>query len=340
MNEDMIKTKNLTKRFKDVIAVDHVSIEVKKGEIFGLLGPNGAGKTTLIRMLCMLTRPTEGSATVAGFDITKEEGKIREHIGLVSEKMIMYAQLTARENLRLFGKLYHIPQPKLDNRVNELLKMIDMDKWADKQIGQFSTGMKQRINVIRALLNEPDILFLDEPTLGLDPQTCSEIRQFIRQINMTRETTLILTTHIMVEADNLCNRIAIIDHGKIAALDTSENLKKIVSGNEMKVIEIDIRNLTNELASTIETLSCVKTSSRVNETHIRVQAEGEDAFDEIVNAVHIAGGKINSINRLDPTLEDAYLQITGHEVRDLALGSGSMERPGSRKTTRALPTLR
>ena len=151
MNEDMIKTKNLTKRFKDVIAVDHVSIEVKKGEIFGLLGPNGAGKTTLIRMLCMLARPTEGSATVAGFDITKEEGKIREHIGLVSEKMIMYAQLTARENLRLFGKLYHIPQPKLDNRVNELLKMVDMDKWADKQIGQFSTGMKQRINVIRAL---------------------------------------------------------------------------------------------------------------------------------------------------------------------------------------------
>jgi ABC-2 type transport system ATP-binding protein len=335
MENMVISTRGLTKRFANLVAVDHVSIEVRKGEIFGLLGPNGAGKTTLIRMLCTLARPSEGSATVAGFDIRSEGSKIREHIGLVSEKMIMYAQLTAKENLRLFGRFYHIPQPELDNRVNQLLELVDMEKWADKQIGRFSTGMKQRINVIRALLNEPDILFLDEPTLGLDPQTCSEIRQFLRQINTTHETTLILTTHIMVEADNLCNRIAIIDHGKVAALDTSENLKRMVSGSEMKVIEIDIRNLTNDLASSIDALNCVKTSSRLNETHIRVQAEGEEVFDEIIDAVRNAGGKINSINRLDPTLEDAFLQITGNEVRDLSVAPGSMERPGLRKTTRA-----
>ena len=335
MVDNVITTNDLTKRFADLVAVDHVNIEVEKGEIFGLLGPNGAGKTTLIRMLCTLARPTEGSATVAGFDINSEGSKIREHVGLVSEKMIMYAQLTAKENLRLFGRFYHIPQPELDNRVNQLLEMVDMGKWANKQIGRFSTGMKQRINVIRALLNEPEILFLDEPTLGLDPQTCSEIRQSLRQINLSHDTTMILTTHIMTEAETLCGRIAIIDNGKIAALDTAENLKKMVSGNDEMVIELDISNLTSNLVSTIEKLTCLKANSRLNETHIRVHASGGEAFDEIIDAVRQAGGNIRSINRVDPTLEDAFLKITGHEVRDMSITSGSKERPGSRITTRA-----
>ncbi len=153
MEEIAIKTIGLTKKFKDLVAVDHVSIDVKKGEIFGLLGPNGAGKTTLIRLLCTLARPTEGSATVAGYDIRKEDNKVREHIGLVSEKLIMYDQLTPRENLKLFGKLYDIPKDQLENRIYDLLKRVNMEKWADKQIGMFSTGMKQRINVIRGLIN-------------------------------------------------------------------------------------------------------------------------------------------------------------------------------------------
>ena len=178
----------------------------------------------------------------------------------------MYAQLSARENLRLFGKFYKIPQPTLDDRVTELLKIVEMDKWVDKQVGRFSTGMKQRINVIRAFLNEPDILFLDEPTLGLDPQTCSEIRQLIQKINTDHKTTMILTTHMMTEADILCNRIAIIDYGKIAALDTSENLKRFISGNDTPVIELDIPNLSNNLVTTVESLNSVR-ASRPHKRH-------------------------------------------------------------------------
>jgi ABC-2 type transport system ATP-binding protein len=178
-----IEISHLKKMFGDLAAVDDISFSVKKGEIFGLLGPNGAGKSTTIRMLCTLSKPTEGSASVAGYDIVKEDGKVREHIGLVSEKMIMYNQLTARENLKLFGKLYDIPNDALNKRINELLNFVHMNKWANSRISTFSTGMKQRINVIRALVNQPEILFLDEPTLGLDPQSTSEIRELIRIIN-------------------------------------------------------------------------------------------------------------------------------------------------------------
>jgi ABC-2 type transport system ATP-binding protein len=246
MNEIAIETNGLTKRFKKLVAVDHVSFQVRRGEIFGFLGPNGAGKTTTIRMLCTLSMPTEGSAKVAGYDIVKDDNQVRKHIGLVSEKMIMYDLLTAKENLKLFGNLYDLPKDLLDQRIGELLKLVKMEKWADHKIGTYSSGMKQRINVIRALLNRPEILFLDEPTLGLDPQSSSEIREFIKKINVENKTTIILTTHMMVEADMLCDRIGIIDRGKIVALDTPVNLKRMVSGTDTTVVELDIPNLTNE----------------------------------------------------------------------------------------------
>jgi ABC-2 type transport system ATP-binding protein len=316
MKDIAIEIENLTKQFKDLVAVDHVTLDVKKGEIFGLLGPNGAGKTTLIRMLCTLTRPTEGSATVGGYDILKQSNKVREHIGLVSEKMIMYNQLTAKENLKLFGKLYNIPKKQLEEKIYELLELVGMEKWANSQIGTFSTGMKQRINVIRALLNEPNILFMDEPTLGLDPQSSSEIREFVRQINVENQTTIILTTHMMVEADLLCDRIGIIDYGKIVSLDTSENLKQIVSGTDSTVVELNIPNLTNKLVTLIESQEAVKTVTRIDDTHIKVQATGEEAFDEIVDTVRMNQGKISYIKSIEPTLEDVFLHITGHEVRD------------------------
>jgi len=211
-NGNAIEISHLKKLFGDFPAVDDVSFYVKKGEIFGLLGPNGAGKSTIIRMLCTLSRPTAGTATVAGYNVVKQAGKVRQHIGLVSEKLIMYDQLTARENLRLFGKLYNLPNDFLKKRIDELLQFVRMEKWADHRISTFSTGMKQRINVIRALVNQPEILFLDEPTLGLDPQSTAEIRELIKRINVENGTTIILTTHIMFEADALCKRIGIIDH--------------------------------------------------------------------------------------------------------------------------------
>ena len=158
MSHNAIVTNNLTKRYSEITAVDNVSFKVKKGEIFGFLGPNGAGKTTTIRMLCTLSRPTSGTATVAGYDIVKNDHRVREHIGLVAEKLIMYDELTARENLKLFGKLYNLSSGELSERTDELLDLVRMEKWANQQIGKFSTGMKQRINVIRALLNKPEIL--------------------------------------------------------------------------------------------------------------------------------------------------------------------------------------
>lgn len=316
MHEIAIETMELTKKFGDLAAVDHISFKVRKGEVFGFLGPNGAGKTTTIRMLCTLSRPTEGSATVGGYDIRKEDGKVREHIGLVSEKMIMYDRLTAAENLKLFGKLFDIPKAALSKKIDEVLKLVKMEKWANSQIGTFSTGMKQRINVVRALLNQPEILFLDEPTLGLDPQSTSEIRDFIRKINQENNTTIILTTHMMVEADLLCDRIGIIDRGKIVAVDTPENLKRLISGADTTVMEMNIPNLSNRMMKRLRSLDCVSTVNYKDNTHIKIQARGDDAFDEIIDLVRKNKGNIAFIKNIEPTLEDVFLHLTGHEVRD------------------------
>lgn len=311
-----IKTENLTKKFGNLVAVDHISFDVKEGEIFGFLGPNGAGKSTTIRMLCTLSRPTEGSATVAGYDIVQQDSEVRKHIGLVSEKLIMYNDLTARENLKLFGKLYDIPSGILNKRIDDLLKFVRMDKWADSRIGTYSTGMKQRINVIRAMVNEPSILFLDEPTLGLDPQSTVEIRDMIRKINTENRTTMILTTHMMVEADMLCNRIGIIDKGKIVALDISPNLKKMVSGSDTTLLELEIPNLTPDLLSMIKSIDCVSSTVHQDETHIKIRATGDDCFDTIIDLIRKNNGKIKSVKSLEPTLEDVFLHITGREVRE------------------------
>jgi ABC-2 type transport system ATP-binding protein len=316
MSDVAISTTNLTKKFGDFTAVDHVSFEVKKAEIFGLLGPNGAGKSTAIRMLSTLSIPTEGSATVAGFDVQKEDSKVREHIGLVSEKMIMYDELTARENLKLFGKLYDIPNEVLNKRIDKLLTFVRMENWADHRIDTFSTGMKQRINVIRALVNQPEILFLDEPTLGLDPQSTAEIRELVRRINIENRTTMVLTTHMMSEADMLCNRIGIMDHGKIVALDTSANLKRSISGNDATLFEFEIPNLDTRIISSVESLKSVRSVVRDDAAHIKVSSVGNDSFDILVDALRKNGAQIRTVKNLEPTLEDVFLNITGHEVRD------------------------
>ena len=316
MAESVIRVSGLTKQFDGFTAVDHVDFDVKKGEIFGFLGPNGAGKSTTIRMLCTLSRPTDGTATVAGFDVVKQDSRVRQHIGLVSEKLIMYNDLTARENLRLFGELYDIPKDALKKRIEKLLTFVRMEKWADARIGTFSTGMKQRINVIRALVNQPEILFLDEPTLGLDPQSTVEIRELVRRINLENKTTIILTTHMMVEADLLCDRIGIIDHGKIVAMDTAANLKKLVSGTDTTVLEIDIPNLNPGPLTALGGLSCVVSTAQEDENHVKVRARGDGCFDEVIDGIRKNGGKVRGVRNLEPSLEDVFLQLTGREVRE------------------------
>jgi len=315
-NGNAIEISHLRKLFGDFAAVDDVSFTVKKGEIFGLLGPNGAGKSTIIRMLCTLTRPTNGSASIAGFDVVKQAGKVRQHIGLVSEKMIMYDELTARENLKLFGKLYNLPNEYLTKRIDELLRFVRMEKWADHRISTFSTGMKQRINVIRALVNQPEILFLDEPTLGLDPQSTAEIRELTKRINQEQGTTIILTTHIMFEAEALCKRIGIIDHGNIVALDTPENLKKLISGTDVSTFEIEITNLEQRMMDAIQSLSTVKSLVQEDPSHLLVRTTGDEGFDSIVDSLRKNGAKVRMVKNLEPSLEDVFLHLTGREARE------------------------
>jgi len=327
----MIEVRDLTKKFNDFTAVDHITFDVKKSEVFGLLGPNGAGKTTTIRMLSTLTRPTEGTATIGGYDIVKHDNKVRQLIGLVSEKMIMYDRLTAKENLRFFGKLYNLPKNILNERTDELLDLVQLTKWKDSKVGTFSTGMRQRMNVVRALLNMPKVLFLDEPTLGLDPQSTVEVREFIKKTNKENKTTIILTTHMMNEADLLCDRIGIMDQGKIDTLDTSTNLKKLISGDDTTILKLEIPNLTNKLITKIQSVKCVSSVSRENNSHLKVHATGDDAFDLIIDAVRAEKAKINSIEKLQPTLEDVFLHITGREVRDKADNKIAIKHgPGSR----------
>ncbi len=318
MTEYAIELENLTKKFGDFTAVDDLSLTVKEGEIFGFLGPNGAGKSTTIRMLCTLAQPTSGSAKVAGYDLIKDSARVRENIGLVAEKMIMYDRLTAAENLRFFGKLYAIPKQKLEERIDELLELVDMQEWKNTQIAKFSTGMKQRINVIRALLPEPKIVFMDEPTLGLDPQTTFSIRDITREINDSG-VTVILTTHAMVEAEALSDRVAIIDHGKVAALDTPQKLKNMIAHSDTTVFGTKITNLTSELIGKIKALDVVTAVSQQDHYNLKISAKGEDALNQIIDAIRYEGGNIASIsNSNESTLEDVFLAVTGKEMRDQA----------------------
>lgn len=333
-DDNAIEVSNLTKRFGDFTAVDNISFNVNKKEIFGFLGPNGAGKSTTIRMLCTLARPSAGDAKVNGYDLLKEADRVRESIGLVSEKMIMYEQLTAAENLRFFGNLYQMPKKKLESRIDELLGLVNMGEWKDTQIKKYSTGMRQRINVIRALLTEPRIVFMDEPTLGLDPQTTLSIRELIRDINRNG-ATVILTTHAMVEAEALSHRVAIIDHGRIVALDSPANLKKLVKEADMTVFSARIPNMTPIMAEHIKALDCVAAFDQPDAYDIKVSARGSEGFDRIIDSIRHDGGNITMINTNEPTLEDVFLSVTGKAMRDQAEKPKTTRRHGPRLAPQA-----
>jgi ABC-2 type transport system ATP-binding protein len=269
-------------------------------------------------MLCTLAKPTSGSAKIAGYDLIKDPSKVRQKIGLVAEKMIMYEDLTAAENLRFFGKIYKMPKKKREERIDQLLNLVDMEKWKDTQISKFSTGMKQRINVIRALLPEPEILFMDEPTLGLDPQTTFAIREIIRDIN-NKGVTVILTTHAMTEAELLSDHIAIIDHGEVAALDTPQNLKNILYKSDTSIFTTKIMNLTHNMIEKIRSLNVVTALAQQDDQNLKISARGAGSLNQIIDAIRVEGGDIFSItNSNESTLEDVFLTVTGKEIRDHA----------------------
>jgi ABC-2 type transport system ATP-binding protein len=234
-----ISVENLTKVFNELRAVDGISFEVKEGELFGLLGPNGAGKTTTLNMLATLIRPTSGKAFVFGFDVLKERNKVRKLIGMVFQEPALDNYLTGRENLEFHGMMYGLSRREAKERVKEALKIVELEEFSDKLVLTYSGGMKRRLEIARALVHQPKILFLDEPTLGLDAQTRRRIWDYIKKLNKERGVTIILTTHYMEEADFLAERVAIIDYGKIVALDTPENLKNLLGGD---VISVEVYN--------------------------------------------------------------------------------------------------
>jgi ABC-2 type transport system ATP-binding protein len=299
-----IEVQNLTKRYEDVTAVNHINFEVKKGEIFGFLGPNGAGKTTTIRILTGLLKPDEGKAFVVGYDVAKNPIEAKQCIGVVPEVSNAYIDLTAWENLTLIGKLYGVPAQKLQENATKLLKEFGLYEVKDKLVRGFSKGMKQKLLLCMALVNDPEVLFLDEPTSGLDVESARLLREKITQFNRDGKTVF-LSTHNMEEANQLCHRTAIINHGKIAAIDTPENLR--AQSMELQYIEVLFdRNVNIQEISKHPSVS--KASPAGNKVRIYT-ANPSDVIEFLADFAKQNGTRILSLNTMMPSLEDVFLKL-------------------------------
>ncbi|HJM00454.1 MAG TPA: ATP-binding cassette domain-containing protein [Nitrosopumilus sp.] len=310
-----IKTKSLTKSFGDLVAVNDISFSVDKGEIFGFLGPNGAGKSTTMMIFTTLLKPTKGNASIGGFDVVKNPKQVRENIGFVQQETTVDEYLTGRENLLLQAKLNHIPKNEIDIRIDEILDLIELSDKQDQSVVTYSGGMRKRLDIAGGLLHHPKVLFLDEPTVGLDIQTRRKIWQYIKKIHTEFDMTIFLTTHYMEEADNLCDRIGIIDHGKIQVIDTPENLKNSL-GNE--IISLLIENDANN-DSFLPELKKIKFIKKINEGDLKLTlftSNGTEVIPKIFQISSNLGIKINSISLTQPTLDDVFISYTGHEIRD------------------------
>ena len=311
-----IQVENLTKRFGDFTAVDAVSFDIKQGEIFGLLGPNGAGKTTTISMLSTLLKPTSGKALVNGIDIQGDQDGVRKSIGIVFQDQSLDEELTAWENMDFHGRLYRIPKNVREERTTELLHLVELYDRKDSLVKTFSGGMRRRLEIARGLLHEPAVLFLDEPTLGLDPQTRNHLWDYIQTLNQTKGITIILTTHYMDEADRLCDRIAIIDKGKIIAMDTPEELKTRVSGDVVTVSSPDAKRIAAEISA--PWISGADEHSGV--VTIRLES-AEKHLTELIGIFGKNGYEIASVSIRKPTLEDVFLHYTGKSIREDEAGA-------------------
>lgn len=309
---DIITTENLTKKFDDFTAVDNISFSVKKGEIFGFLGPNGAGKTTTIKMLTTLLYPTKGSAKVASFDIIKERDKVRKNIGVVFQDPALDTELTGQENLDFHARMYGLSKDERKERIKEVLKLVDLEDKKDAFVKHYSGGMKRRLEIARGLMHYPTILFLDEPTLGLDSQTRQAIWAYIRKMNKEENTTIFLTTHYMDEADHLCDRVGIIDHGKILVIDTTNNLKNSVGDDLITLSSTDDENLLKRLNKE----SWIKNTKKEETSLILSVEKGEEKIPTVIEIAQSLNIKIKSISVRKPTLDDVFLSFTGRTFRD------------------------
>lgn len=302
----LIEIKNLTKKFQGFTAVDDVSLEIREGEIFGLLGPNGAGKTTTLSILATLLPPTSGTALINGFDAVKQPTRVRRCIGFVFQDPSSDDLLTGRENLYLHALMYGVKGSEIDTRIDEGLRLVDLTDKQNIRMRKYSGGMRRRLELARGLLHSPKILFLDEPTLGLDPQTRENIWKYIKKLSTEHKITIILTTHYMEEADMLCDRVAIIDHGKVVALDTPADFKKSLGGDL-----VTIKTKNPDLPE-LENLDYIKHVQYEDDVLSLVVDNASSHLQKILEKV----GDAKDVELHSPTLNDAFLKLTGKQVRE------------------------
>ena len=316
--EDLVRvyrssTGLIRKKRKETVAVDHISFEVKRGELFGLLGPNGAGKTTVIKVLTTLLLPTSGKVEVLGYDVLRQSQEVRKRIGLIlGGERGLYYRVTGRQNLRYFADLYGVPILEREKRINEVLKAVDLSDRADERVEDYSRGMKQRLHIAKGIIHDPELIFMDEPTIGLDPQAARDTRKMVKELQKAGKTIL-LTTHYMYEADDLCNRLGVIARGKILALDTPSGLKDRI--RDTSVIEVEAFGLTDTELDAVRSLPGVKAvSAMMSEDKQVLRVQVSDAGEMLTKvASKLQGSNVIGVKVKEPTLEDAYLWLVeGH----------------------------
>ena len=309
----IVKVENLSKSFGTLKAVDGVSFEIKEGEIFGFLGPNGAGKSTTINMLTTLLKPTSGKAEIDGLDIHKHSNEVRRIVGVVPQEYTADEDLTGLQNILLCGDLYGIPRSNSKQHAMELLELVELQDAANRKVSTYSGGMRRRLELASGLINYPKLLFLDEPTLGLDVQTRAKVWDYIRMLKHEYHMTLFLTTHYLEEADSLCDRIAIIDHGHIIKIGSPDELKASIGGD---VIVAGVAESEPDISSDIATIKLVKDVKK-NGNEYRIKSEmGEEASIQIIDMIRSKGLHVTKISLSKPSLDEAYLEFTGRNLRE------------------------
>jgi ABC-2 type transport system ATP-binding protein len=313
MDDAAISLCGLTKRFGDLVAVDRVDLEIARGELFGLLGPNGAGKTTIIKMLTTMLKPTDGEALVWGHNVATEKDAVRSSVGVVFQDPSVDSMLTGRENLDFHGRMYGLDRATRKKRIAEVLELVDLIDKADVKLEDYSGGMQRRLEIARGLMHHPRVLFLDEPTLGLDAQTRRYIWQYVKEMNRQEGVTVVLTTHYMDEADFLCNRVAIIDNGRIVALDTPKNLKDMIGAD---TITLETQKGGETLLASLKDFDWIKSTHQSNGTIELMVDHAESRIPEIILTACRSDVVIRSVGLHEPTLEDVFLKYTGKKIRE------------------------
>jgi len=329
-----IETRSLSKIFGTVTAVDDISFAVENGEIFGFLGPNGAGKSTTMMILTTLLKPTSGQALVSGFDVSAQANKVRQNIGYVQQESTVDEYLTGRENLLLQARLNHIPKDQINNRIDDVLELIELTDKQNEPVVTYSGGMRKRLDIAGGLLHRPKVLFLDEPTVGLDIQTRRKIWEYIKKIHTEFEMTIFLTTHYMEEADQLCDRVGIIDHGKIQIIDSPKNMKNAM-GNEVITLVVEDGNSNELFLSELEKIETIKKINKDNDKLVLFASKGTEVIPKIFQISSTLNVKINSISLTSPTLDDVFLSYTGHEIRTDETGFNRKREHAKMKRLRA-----